>query len=171
MAAFRLPLLLFLLPTAWVLYSWYCLLKDYLIARKTGIPLVVIPISHENPIWMIVDKKIFVPLFQSHPFGFGSFIRYNWRGWEFANKNRPHLEMGDVFVVVTPVRNWLYFCNAEALVDVFQRRTDFPRPLEYVTTCIVSQVADIDRNGEHLRPQSLDRESDPPYNAVHCLIT
>lgn len=130
MASFQLLLLMTFLPTTWVLYSWYCLLKNYLIARNIGIPIVVIPISHENPLWMIVDKKFFIPLFQRLPFGSGTFTRYNWRGWEFADKNKSHLEMGDVFVVVTPGRNWLYLCNAEALVDVFQRRADFPRPLE-----------------------------------------
>ena len=130
MASFQLLSLLLFLPTAWVLYSWYCLLINYLLARKIGVPLVVIPISHENPLWMIVDKKIFIPLLECLPFGSGNFTRYNWRGWEFADKNKSHLDMGDVFVVVTPGRNWLYLCNAEALIDVFQRRVDFPRPLE-----------------------------------------
>ena len=130
MASLQLSLLLLFPPTAWVLYSWYCLLMNYLIARKIGVPLVVIPISHENPLWMIVDKKVFIPLFERLPFGSGNFTRYNWRGWEFADKNRSHLGMGDAFVVVTPGRNWLYLCNAEALMDIFQRRADFPRPLE-----------------------------------------
>jgi len=114
----------------WTLYSWYSLLINYLSARKTGIPLRVIPISHENPLWMLVDKNIFIPLFSRLPFGPGSFTRYNWRGWEFEDKFKSHLEMGDVFMLVTPGRNWLYLCNAESLVDVFQRRAGFPRPLE-----------------------------------------
>ena len=117
-------------PTLWFFHSCYCLLLNYLIARQIGVPLVVIPISHENPLWMIVDKKIFIPMIEHVPFGNGTFTRYNWRGWEFRDKNKSHLEMGDVFVVVTPGRNWLYLCNAEALLDVFQRRTEFPRPLE-----------------------------------------
>lgn len=115
---------------AWVVYSWYCLFFNYLSAQKIGIPIRVIPISHENPLWMLVDKKIFIPLFSRLPFGSGSFTRYNWRGWEFADKCKSHLEMGDVFMLVTPGRNWLYVCNAESLVDVFQRRVGFPRPLE-----------------------------------------
>lgn len=130
MKSFQVLLLSLLLPTAYILHSWYCLLLNYLTARKIGVPLVVIPISHENPLWMLVDKKIFIPLFKRFPFGSGSFTRYNWRGWEFEDKNRSHLELGDVFVLVTPGRNWLYLCNAEALLDVFQRRADFPRPLE-----------------------------------------
>ena len=134
MASFEVLLFGLLPAAAWVLYSWYCLLLNYLTARKIGVPLIIIPISHENPLWMVVDKKIFMPLFERFPFGPGNFTRYNWRGWEFEDKNRSHLEMGDVFFIVTPGRNWLYLCNAEALLEVFQRRADFLRPLEH-TVC------------------------------------
>jgi hypothetical protein len=78
---------------------------------------------------MIVDKKIFIPLFERLPFGSGIFTRYNWCGWEFQVENKSHLDKGDIFVVVTSERNWLYLCNAEALLDVFQRRAECPRPL------------------------------------------
>ena len=57
MASLQILVLILLLPTAWVLYSWYCLLLKYVIARKIGVPLVVIPISHENSLWMVVDKR------------------------------------------------------------------------------------------------------------------
>ena len=66
---------------------------------------------------MIIDQKIFVPLFEHLPFGSGYFTRYYWRGWEFADNNKSHPEMGDVFVAVTPGRNWLYICNVEAFLD------------------------------------------------------
>ncbi|KAI9718838.1 MAG: hypothetical protein M1828_006527 [Chrysothrix sp. TS-e1954] len=128
------PKLLWLLLAApivlCVLYNYYCLLLNYVAARKIGIPMVVIPISPENPLWMIVDKRIFIPLFERIPFGTGNFTRYNWRGWEIKDRNKSHLELGDIFIAVTPGRNFLHLCNAEALVDVFQRRSDFPRPLE-----------------------------------------
>ncbi|KAL8904565.1 MAG: hypothetical protein Q9207_003184 [Kuettlingeria erythrocarpa] len=128
MPSISLSLVLLLPPAIWIAYSWFCLLRNYQIARKIGVPLVVIPISHENPLRMVVDKAFVVPLFERIPFGTGSFTRYNWRGWEFADKSKSHAELGDVFVVVTPGRNWLYLCNAEALLDVFQRRMGFPRP-------------------------------------------
>lgn len=79
MASLQILVLILLLPTAWVLYSWYCLLLNYMIARRIGVSLVIIPISHENPLWMVVDKKLFKPLFERLPFGSGNFTRYNWR--------------------------------------------------------------------------------------------
>lgn len=43
---------------------------------------------------------------------------------------RSHETMGDAFVLVTPRRNWLYIANPDTIMDVFRRRTDFPRCLE-----------------------------------------
>ncbi|KAL9060602.1 MAG: hypothetical protein Q9162_000553 [Coniocarpon cinnabarinum] len=60
----------------------------------------------ESPIWMLFDK-LAVGLVERLPFGLGrnSFTRYNWRGWEFKDKHRSHVELGDAFVIVTPGRN------------------------------------------------------------------
>ncbi|KAI0006870.1 cytochrome P450 [Xylariaceae sp. FL0662B] len=113
----------------WITYSWLCLLRNYFTARKVGVPIRVIPISHGNPFWMIVDKKV-LSIVKRLPFGSGSFTRYNWRGWEVEDRCRSHLEMGDAYMLVTPDKNWLYLCNPETLMEVFRRRTDFPRPLE-----------------------------------------
>lgn len=42
--------------------------------------LVIIPISHENPLGMVVDKKIFIPLhIRTSSFWLWNFTRYNWR--------------------------------------------------------------------------------------------
>ena len=78
---------------------------------------------------MSVDTQ-FIRLFKKSPFGNGRFTRFNWRGWEIQDRYRTHQELGDAFVFVTPGKNWLQLCNAEALADVFQRREDFVRPIE-----------------------------------------
>ncbi|KAK8081414.1 hypothetical protein PG996_000195 [Apiospora saccharicola] len=119
------------LTIAWCIYSHLCLLRNYLAARKIGIPLRLLPISHGNPFWMIVDRQV-VTLFRKLPLvgGDGNFTRYNWRGWEVREKCRSHLEMDPVWMHVTSGRNWLYVCEPDTLVEIFRRRTDFPRPLE-----------------------------------------
>jgi len=114
----------------YIAYGSYRLLQNYLVARKVGIPVCVIPINPENPIWMVLDKRVFIPLFEKLPFGPGTFTRYNWRGWEFADKYRAHEEMGDVFLMATPGRLWIHLCNPEALADVLRKDKEFPRPLE-----------------------------------------
>ncbi|KAI0179283.1 cytochrome P450 [Hypoxylon sp. FL1284] len=110
-------------------YSWVCLLRNYNEARKVGVPVRVIPISPGNTLWTFVDKQV-VSLFKKLPLGNGTFTRYNWRGWEIEDRYRSHLEMGDVFIQVTPGRNWLYVCNPESLLEIFRRRGDFRRPLD-----------------------------------------
>ncbi|KAI2613258.1 cytochrome P450 [Hypoxylon sp. NC1633] len=114
---------------SWAIYSGVCLLRNYRSARKLGLPIRVLPISHGNPFWMIVDSKV-TSLFRRLPFGDNNFTRYNWRGWEVRDRCRSHLEMGDAYVQVTPGRNWVYLCSPESLLEVFRRRSDFPRPLE-----------------------------------------
>ncbi|KAF1952258.1 cytochrome P450 [Byssothecium circinans] len=121
------PLLPWLL---YIVYSWYCLFRNYLIPRKVGLPLRIIPINPENPLWMLVDKRFFIPLFEKLPFGSGSFTRFNWRGWEFADKYRVHEEIGDIFIMVTPGRVWVHLCDPEALAEVLRKDKEFPRPLE-----------------------------------------
>jgi hypothetical protein len=159
-----------LASAGWLVYTGYCLFANYWIIRNIGLPLRVVPISPENPLWMIVDKKVFIPIFERSPFGTGSFTRYNWRGWEFKDKAQSHLEMGDAFVLITPGRNWFYLCNAEALADVFHRRVDFPRPLEifglgnHLAFCCC--LANKCRNGQYLWSESLNGASILPIHHV-----
>ncbi|GAW16697.1 hypothetical protein ANO14919_061340 [Xylariales sp. No.14919] len=111
-------------------YSMSQLVQNYLAARKIGLPIRVIPVSHTNPFWMLVDRRV-LSIIKRVPFiGNSSFTRYNYRAWELADRYYSHAEMGDAFIIVTPGRNWLYVANPEALMDIFRRRTDFPRCLE-----------------------------------------
>ncbi|KAI0902826.1 cytochrome P450 [Ustulina deusta] len=111
-------------------YSMSQLARNYLAACKIGLPIRMIPISHTNPFWMLVDRRV-LSLVKRIPFiGNSSFIRYNYRAWELADRYYSHAEMGDAFIVVTPGRNWLYVADPEALIDIFRRRIDFPRCLE-----------------------------------------
>ena len=126
-------MILFVFFSLWLahaVYTAFRLLRNYLIARKVGMPIRIIPIDPENPLWMVLDKRFFIPLFEKLPFGPGNFTRFNWRGWEFADKYRAHEEMGDVFMMVTPGRLWVHLCNPEALAEVLRNEKEFPRPLE-----------------------------------------
>lgn len=79
---------------------------------------------------MIIDRSVVI-FWRKLPFiGNGNFTRYCWRGWEVGDKCRSHLEMGPVWMHVSPGRNEVYVCDPDALLEIFRRRTDFPRPLE-----------------------------------------
>ncbi|KAF2090209.1 cytochrome P450 monooxygenase-like protein [Saccharata proteae CBS 121410] len=118
------------LPLCYSISACYTLYRNHAIARKTGIPTIVVPISPENPIWLLLSRFV-VPLVKKIT-GPNHFTRFGYIGWEFPEKNRIHLELGDAFLLVTPGHNWLYLCDAEAIADVFhrERRGDFMRPVE-----------------------------------------
>lgn len=76
------------------LHNGFCLLRNYRTACKIGIPVRVIPISPLNPIWMLLDKRV-LAFVRRLLFGLSnsSFVRYNWRGWEVADRCKSHQEM------------------------------------------------------------------------------
>jgi hypothetical protein len=116
-----------LLIVVWISTSGFRLLRNYLEARAIGIPVRVIPISPMNPFWVLLDRKIlyYVRLL---PFSKNSFTRYNWRGWEIEDRYQSHQEMGDIWVLVTPFKNWIYINDPETLMSIYRRPADFPHP-------------------------------------------
>lgn len=119
---------LILLPAVFAVDTGVRLLKNYLHARTIGVPIRVILISPLNPFWVLVDRKV-LSFLRRLPYGDNSFTRYNWRGWEVEDRFRSHTEMGDIWVLVTPLKNWLYISDPEALVSLYKRAADFPQPV------------------------------------------
>ena len=119
------PLVLFLVSTAWSLF------RNYLTARKVGLPVVIVPISPENPLWMLLARHV-LPVCQYIPFGNGNFTRFCHIGWEFHEKARAHIELGDAFIFASPGKNWIYMCDPDAIHDIVRRERHgvFERPVE-----------------------------------------
>ncbi|KAK3986953.1 putative cytochrome P450 [Cladorrhinum sp. PSN332] len=114
-----------------VVHSAFSLARNYLIARRIGLPVRVILFDHTNPLWLAADRKVLSYVRRLPGFlGDNSFTRYNFRAWEMYDRQRPHQEMGDAFVIVSPAKIWFYLANPEGLMECFRRRTDFPRCIE-----------------------------------------
>ena len=122
-----LSILLFL-PVLWTLYSIYCLVVNYSKASNLGLPLVICAITPDNPLW-IAFQTAFGSILRFFPFAAISFTRYCRLGWEFHDRYQTHSKLGDVWMLVTPARNWLYIANAEAVTEIFSRGRDFTRPV------------------------------------------
>ncbi|KAH9904250.1 cytochrome P450 [Xylariomycetidae sp. FL2044] len=116
------------LTAAFVIDTSVRLTRNYLTARTIGVPIRFIPVSPLNPFWVLVDRAV-LGVLRRLPFGDNSFTRYNWRGWEIEDRYRSHHELGDIWVLVTPLKNWVYINDPEALMSIFRRGTDFPRPV------------------------------------------
>ena len=134
-------LLLLLLPLAFALHNLFCLFLNYRIARKIGIPAIVLPASPDNPVWMLTSG--FVLAIVKAIFGDCSITKYGQLGWEYHEKDKVHLKYGDAVVLVTPGHNWVYVCNAEAFNEIFQRRNAFPRPPEMMGMSFPSAFAPV----------------------------
>ncbi|CAG8981152.1 hypothetical protein HYALB_00005867 [Hymenoscyphus albidus] len=123
----------FLLPTTYLVWVIHRLTNNYTVARRVGIPVVVIPVNPESPLWMLLSDYIgpsIDRILSWLPFGSGYFTRYAHRGWDVHDRAKSFLELGDAFILVTTGKNWLYICNAETLTEILQRRKEFERPLE-----------------------------------------
>lgn len=118
----------FVLAMATLASTGLRVLQNYRAARTMGVPIRFIPISPLNPFWVLLDRRILY-FFRRLPFGDNSFTRYNWRGWEVEDRYRSHTEMGDIWVLVTPFKNWVYINDPAALMSLFRRGSDFPRPV------------------------------------------
>lgn len=36
----------------------YKLARNYIVARKTGLPIIIVPIDHNHPIWMVASVPL-----------------------------------------------------------------------------------------------------------------
>lgn len=117
------------LAFAWLIYSATCLSINIRRARTMGVPLVVVPISPMNVLWIVVEPLIF-RLLDHLPIHLGTFGRYGRRGWHFHDKAQSHLELGDIFALVTPRETFVHLAQPDAILEVFSRRMDFIRPIQ-----------------------------------------
>lgn len=132
-----------LLGAAWLCYSGLALINNVRRARSMNVPLVVVPISPMNILWIVFEPLVFKFL-DSLRFQFGSFSRYGRRGWHFHDKAATHVEMGDAWALVTPRETFLHICNPEAINEIFARRQDFIRPAQ-----LYRESSDWQRHGIH----------------------
>lgn len=120
-----------LLILAFTLHSLVCLLRNYLVARKLGVPVRIIPVDHINPLWYLFNQQV-AALLRKLPFGLGdnNITKYNYLGFEIPLRWKSHQEMGDAFVLCSPARNWLYLGNPDIITAMLKRNNDFPHDSE-----------------------------------------
>ena len=121
-----------LLPAAtlaiWCIYNAYCFILNYHRAPQLNIPLVCVPISPDNPLWIALQTS-FSSVFKHVPFDYFSVTRYCQLGWEFHDRYKTHQRLGDAWILVTPDKNWFYTSHAEAACEIFSRSREFGRPV------------------------------------------
>jgi hypothetical protein len=119
---------LLLLLLLYVLYKVYSVYVNYAKSSKLGLSLVISPITPDDPLWIALQTA-FGSIFRHFPFAATSFTRHCRLGWEFHDRFQTHARLRDAWILVTPVRNWLFVANAAAVTNIFGRGQDFMRPV------------------------------------------
>lgn len=118
---------------SWCLYNAYTLFLNYRLASQLQIPVVVIPISPDNPLWIALQTSL-PSVFRRIPLDAFSFTRYCRLGWEFHDRYKTHERLGDEWILVTPNRNWFHTSRADVAHDILTRSREFGRPVWMMST-------------------------------------
>lgn len=75
--------------------------RNYRAAKKTGLPVVVSPVSARNVVWLLTQKYIAAIIYGA-PFGLGSWARITTRGWLWRDHEKMQQNLGNVWVLASP---------------------------------------------------------------------
>jgi hypothetical protein len=114
---------------AWVAYTYFCLSQNVGRARAMNVPIVVVPVSPMNFLWIATQQVVF-SLLDRLPMNLGTFGRYARREYHFLDKASTHCELGEVFALVTPCEIFLQICDPKGIMAILQRGQDFTRPIQ-----------------------------------------
>ena len=110
------------LLTTWRIVRWT---SNYLEARSYGLPIILLPVSFNEPLWMV-----FRPLFawvEYLPFGLGNWYLYTTMGWPTEDGTRSVELYGESFVLCSPVDNIISTCEPAGLKRVWTEPRDIWR--------------------------------------------
>ena len=114
------------LPLVWLCFTAYRLFRNQQRASELHVPIVYALISSDNPLW-IAFQTGFPVICNFIPFDAIPILRYSRLGWEFHDRSKTFERLGDVWVLVTPDKNWLYVAQADTAYEIFSRGRDFGR--------------------------------------------
>ncbi|KAF4960706.1 hypothetical protein FGADI_785 [Fusarium gaditjirri] len=103
---------------AWNLTSLYA---NYLSARKLGIPIIILPVSFDQPVLSLLMP--YLSWVEKLPLGLGRWYRYADVGWPTRDGNRTILEVGnETFVLISPSSILIMTAYPPAVNHVYRDR-------------------------------------------------
>jgi hypothetical protein len=110
----------------WLFSNIYSLYRNYILARSSGLPIVICITNPSNYVWMVLNVPLRPFLQKVLPTSFfNNFIQVTTYGWEFRDKYALHSKVGNVFLLVTPGEIEAWIADPEAVLAVLARRKDF----------------------------------------------
>jgi hypothetical protein len=123
-----------ILVSPFILYFlWSCvrLFRNYRIAKRIGLPVVVVFFDPENLVRILLGHRL-RPVVRNIPLVGNYLSRFAYTGWEHEDKARLFVELGDAVVFATPGKVWVQVANAESTMEILngERQNRFGRPTE-----------------------------------------
>lgn len=107
-------------------YRNLILYRNYIAARRIGLPIIVTPLSWQDPVWMLVAPKF--AWLERLPFGLGSWYRYSYLGWNLYDRYDTHKRLGGAFTIVSPQQNEVILCHTSNLRQIMHKYHKWQRP-------------------------------------------
>lgn len=122
---------------AFVVWTTFSIFRNYQLARRIGLPIIISPVSTLNPFWILLWRGFPAVLSLKHlPWGLGTWARCTSMGWAFQDKHKLHAEIGPLFTLVTPAANEVTVADPEAAHAVLARRKDYIKPAAMYGMCL-----------------------------------
>lgn len=126
------------LLTLWT--GWYLSFpRNYQLARKTGLPILISPVNPANPLWLVLSAMFQPALARYLPSVIYDRIKVAIYGWEFRCRYTVNTKLGPAFVLVTTARNEIWIADPEMAYAVLVRRNDF-KQLEMASRMFLSMT-------------------------------
>jgi len=120
------------LPGILLIWSAISFQANYAKAKQTGLPILTRYISPTNPLWMVCGSTITRTL-SALGLCTTNFRRFYFFGWEANERHQVHVELGPLFLLVSPGGNWLYVSDAEVIDNVLRHPKAFRRNMEQMS--------------------------------------
>lgn len=127
---------------AFVGWSAAAFVRNLCLARRTGLPVLISPVSRMNFIWVIIQEPV-QPLLKRLPFGLGSFNRFATLTWWFKDRYRLHEEYGKVFLIVSPGALELISADPEVTNQIYAKRFEIDKTTDLLGKPVINLHAQM----------------------------
>lgn len=141
---------------------------NYRKAKAIGLPVLLTPVDPSNVPWILCSSWLEPLLRKCLPFGWGDFVEYNTRDWNYDKIFALQERIGDTFTIASPKQIRVFTANARAADDLCRRRRDFLKavalykPLEIFGRNVVTTEGD-----DWVRHR---RVTTPPFNERNSVL-
>jgi cytochrome P450 len=111
--------ILFSVIIAAVAYRAINLLRNYVIARKLHLPIIIVPVCWQDTWWLLLGPQF--SFLKNLPFGLGNWFSYSLIGWALHDRYKTHEQLGPAFIVVSPAKNEIFVSDPVACEELLSK--------------------------------------------------